>query len=87
VRLIGAAWSIPLFGLAIAGAWTLSRRPAGGWLTALLLLPAAYVTLLHAFFVGSVRYRLPAMPMFAILAAVAIATLLGPSLKSHRSST
>jgi len=41
-----------------------------------LLLPAIYFTLLHMLFVGSVRYRLPAMPMIVVLSAVGIASLL-----------
>jgi hypothetical protein len=43
---------------------------------ALLLLPAAYFTLIHMVFVGSVRYRLPAMPFIFILAAVGLCALL-----------
>ncbi len=58
----------PVFGFAIAGVWIMRRH---GWELALLLLPAAYFTLLHVVFVGSVRYRLPAMPFVFVLAAVA----------------
>ncbi len=49
---------------------------SGGAVAAVLLvLPAVVVSVLHAFFVGSVRYRLPAMPMIEILAAIALVTL------------
>lgn len=73
VRMCAAIWSIPTFALAAAGVMLLPRWGKGaGWRRAVfLLLPAAYVTMLHCLFVGSVRYRLPAMPMLEILAAFA----------------
>ena len=40
-----------------------------------LLLPALYLSALHNLFVGSVRYRLSAMPMLEVLAAVALIAL------------
>lgn len=42
-----------------------------------LALPVVVVCLVHLFFVGSVRYRLPAMPMVEICAAAGIASLCG----------
>ncbi len=48
----------------------------GRWLIALLLVPAAYFTLIHMVFVGSVRYRVPVMPLLFLLAAVALDKLL-----------
>lgn len=66
-----AAWSLPLYVLALAGAVVLIGRGCGG-MTAFLLLPAAYFTILHMFFVGSVRYRIPVMPLLEILAAIAL---------------
>lgn len=62
----------PIFGLAVGGVWLWRRRPAD---IALLLLPAAYLTLMHVVFVGSVRYRVPAMPFLFILAAVPIGSI------------
>ena len=68
------------------GTWTALILLAAAWGTKMmratpvvimgLLLPAIYFTLLHMLFVGSVRYRLPAMPMIAVLSAVGIASLL-----------
>lgn len=71
--LISAAWAGPIFLLAMLGAVILIRSGVGGWRSALfLLLPAIYLSLLHSVFVGSVRYRLPAMPFLEILAAIAL---------------
>ncbi|MCZ6681912.1 MAG: glycosyltransferase family 39 protein [Planctomycetota bacterium] len=66
---IGWLTVAPVFACAAAGAWTLRKRP---WTLAFLLAPAVYFTLLHMVFVGSIRYRLPAMPCLFVLAAVAI---------------
>lgn len=73
VRICAATWTIPTFALAIAGVMLLPRWGKGAkWRHAVfLLLPAAYVSVLHCLFVGSVRYRLPVMPMLEILAAFA----------------
>lgn len=79
VRAVSAGWSLPIFVFALAGIVLVSRRSKGamgGFQTvAFLLLPAIYLTVLHSLFVGSVRYRLGAMPMLEILAASAIMVL------------
>jgi hypothetical protein len=79
VRAISALWTIPVFALAAAGAilWPMQWGRRGIMIVALLLLPALYLSLLHSVFVGSVRYRLGAMPMLEVLAASVAARLLG----------
>ncbi|MBI4718376.1 MAG: glycosyltransferase family 39 protein [Planctomycetes bacterium] len=74
VRLVAGGWSVPVFALAVVAVVGLPRIRGRGGLAkvAWLLLPALYFSMLHAVFVGSVRYRLPAMPMIEILAAVAL---------------
>jgi len=74
VRAVSAVWTIPIYGFALVGAWRLSRiREGGSWrVAAWLLLPAVYISVVHSLFVGSVRYRLPAMPLLELLAAWAV---------------
>jgi hypothetical protein len=60
----------------LSAAWGTKTRHAAPAAIMGLLLPAIYFTLLHMLFVGSVRYRLPAMPMIVVLSAVGIASLL-----------
>jgi hypothetical protein len=66
-RAIGFLFSVPLDLLALLGV-------AGGRLSqrakVLCLLPAIYFTGVHALSVGSLRYRVPAEPMLAVVAAV-----------------
>ena len=78
VRTIAAAWNLPLFLGAILGLATWSWLNQGKPWTraALLLLPILYFTLLHGLFVGSIRYRLPVLPLVAILAAHGISVIL-----------
>ncbi len=73
IRLVSAMWTVPLFVLAIVGAVRLIfQHGRSGWAVVLfLLLPAIYFSLVHSLYIGSVRYRLPAMPMIALLAAMA----------------
>jgi len=74
VRAISAVWTVCVFALMGVGIgyW---RRDLGVCL--LLLLPAVYVTGVHAVFVGSIRYRLPVMPLIEVLSAVGLAGLVG----------
>lgn len=65
-------WYVPLFILALAGlpivrTW---RGPAG-----ILLICIIYFTAMHAIFLGSVRYRVPVMPLVFIFAAAAPARI------------
>ncbi len=78
VRFVAAAWSLPVFLLALFGVRRLwvSEIAHGRWMVLLLVLPALYLSVLHTLFVGSVRYRLGAMPMIEILAAWALVGLI-----------
>ena len=40
------------------------------------VIPAMVVCAMHLFFVGSVRYRLPAMPMIEVLAAIGLVSIM-----------
>lgn len=62
----------PEFALALAGFYLLRRRLLA---LGLLLAPVLYFTLLHMVFVGSIRYRVPVMPMLFVAAAVAMSRL------------
>jgi len=62
----------PLLVLSLVGAWRFTRF---GWPYVLAWLPAVYFTLLHVVFVGSMRYREPAMLALIVLAAGVLAGL------------
>jgi hypothetical protein len=63
---IALLYSIPFDLLALYGLWLGNvRRPV----KIFLLLPALYLTLVHALTIGSLRYRVPAEPALAVLAA------------------
>jgi len=79
IKIVAGTWTIIVLALAVCGIRALWRSKAT---IVGLLLPAAYFTALHMLFVGSVRYRLPAMPMLEILAAWGIIWLLVRSRKS-----
>lgn len=65
-RLVVAVGYTPLLILGLYGVWRYARR---GWPYVLCLLPAVYFTALHVIFVGSIRYRQPAMLALIVLAA------------------
>ena len=70
--LVGLAYSIPLFVLTLAGLW-LAGIPVR--VKVLCLVPAIYFTAVVAISVGSLRYRLPADPPMAVVAANALSRL------------
>ncbi len=72
IKLVCRLTVAPIFAMAMVGAWICRKRP---FILLLLLAPAVYFTLIHMVFVGSVRYRVPAMPMLFILAAAALAAI------------
>ena len=65
-RWVGGLYAVPLDLLVVLGLCfgAIPRRAKG-----YLLIPAIYITAIHAMSVGSLRYRLPAEPMLAVLAA------------------
>jgi 4-amino-4-deoxy-L-arabinose transferase-like glycosyltransferase len=70
-RTVGLLYTVPLYGLVLLG---LVRRDAGGGglsraAKVYLLIPAIYFTAVHMLSVGSLRYRIPAEPPMAVLAA------------------
>lgn len=67
--LIGWLTVAPVYGLALIGAFLLRKQV---FVVLLLIAPGVYFSLVHMVFVGSVRYRLPAMPFLFLLAGAAI---------------
>jgi hypothetical protein len=65
----GLCYSIPLFLLCLIGLFRPGIPRKG---KVLLLLPALYFTVVHGLSVSSLRYRLPAEPMMAVVAASAL---------------
>ena len=60
---------LPLILLAI---WGAVRYASRGWPIVLCIIPAFYFTGLHIIFVGSIRYRQPAMLSLIVLAAAVV---------------
>jgi len=69
---VAAFWMMLLVVLALLG-WWFARRAIAAWF--MLLLPVACITLLHMVFVGSVRYRVPLMPMIMVFSAAGVVGL------------
>ncbi|MDB5331891.1 MAG: family glycosyltransferase, 4-amino-4-deoxy-L-arabinose transferase [Phycisphaerales bacterium] len=73
-RWAGAAYSVPLDVLVVWGIWRGSLRRSA---KVFLLLPAIYLTAVHGLTIGSLRYRLPAEPPMAIVAASVFGAYVG----------
>ena len=71
VRWILGVALVMLAMMASLGAWRGRKQWRDAWV---LIFPALYFTLLHAVFVGSIRYREPALYGLIILAALALAS-------------
>lgn len=69
---VSAAWMLAVL-LSAAIGWWPHRRAVRSWVT--LLLPVVAFTLLHMVFVGSVRYRVPVMPMVMVLSAAGMSAV------------
>lgn len=76
LRIVTAITYLPALGLALVGIWRTRDRL---WPVALCWLPAVYLTLLHLVFVGSVRYREPAMLGLLVMSAAALGGGRSPS--------
>jgi hypothetical protein len=68
-RLVIAGTYTPILLLAVYGAWRFRDRRLE---VLMLIFPAIYFSLIHAIFIGSLRYRQPAMLTLAILAAATL---------------
>lgn len=71
VRWFEAIGYTAIMGLAAIGMWQ-CRSQLGAWLFAM---PCVYFALLHMFFIGSVRYRQPAVLVICVLGGVGCATI------------
>jgi hypothetical protein len=73
VRAVSVLWMCPVLLFSCVGVWNLiAHGRLGSRVAVFLLLPALYLSAAHSLFVGSVRYRLGAMPMIEMLAAVGL---------------
>ncbi len=72
IRISTGSWTCVILLMAVVGVFRgrIARFDVVG-----LLLPAIYFTLVHTIYVGSVRYRIPVMPMIEILSAIGIVLL------------
>lgn len=70
--LLVAGFFVPVCVLAVRGCWLARQQP---WAWLLPLGPILYFAAIHAVFVGSLRYRLPAEYPLCVLAAVGLSDL------------
>ena len=69
IRVLFGIWYIPLGAMVLAGIWSIK----GNWVTLSgLLIPAVCVSVIHSVYVGSLRYRVGAIPTLAILASLGL---------------
>jgi len=73
VRWLEAIGYSAIMSFAVIGMWT-CRSQIGSWL---YVMPCVYFALLHMFFIGSVRYRQPAVLVICVLAGVGCSTIIG----------
>jgi hypothetical protein len=71
-QLIGLCYSLPLDLLVL---WGLASGNLSRGAKVLVLLPAIYLSGVHMLTVGSLRYRIPAEPPLALLAASALISI------------
>jgi hypothetical protein len=69
-RTVGLVYSVPLYLACVVGISRRTTLPRAA--KVLLLIPAIYFTAVHMLSVGSLRYRIPAEPPMAVLAASAV---------------
>jgi hypothetical protein len=75
VRVLVLIGYLPLLACGLVGAWRFAGR---GWPYVLCLLPSVYLTIVHLVFVGSLRYREPAMLCLIVLAAGLVGSWVAP---------
>lgn len=83
VAIISAATFLPMMLCIAVGIRKTWHR---GWSYQLCAVPAVYFTLLHMVFVGSIRYRQPAMLSLIVLAAGVISTWIRPNASDDTNS-
>ena len=71
-------WTIPQFVLALRGLFAARRIVIPAGLLGILLLTMLYFTMMHALFIGSVRYRVELLPLVDLLAATGLVRLIAP---------
>ena len=69
-RTVGLVYSVPLYLACVVGISRRTTLPRAA--KVLLLIPAIYFTAIHMLSVGSLRYRIPAEPPMAVVAASAL---------------
>ena len=72
LRLAVASVYVPVLVLGVVGGWSARRR---WWCLVLCGGPWVYFAAVHAVFIGSLRYRLPAEYAWAVLAAIGVQTV------------